>query len=271
MAIETERTEPAATFTPNRFLNRYKELLGTGPVPIEPFISPDYFERERKTIFRNCWLNVGRIEQIPRAGDFFTKELAVCDANIVVLRGRDGQIRAFHNVCQHRGNRLIWEESGNCGSHVSCRYHGWTYDTMGALAQATDAKNFWSLQPAAHHLATIAVDIWKGFIFINLQPTPDEPLREYLGEIADQLDDYPFEQLTTSFVYSVRERANWKIAATSQEEGYHVPYIHQQSHGRAIYSDNRGNYRSIDIELFGRHHRILTAPNLNFQPSAVEK
>jgi hypothetical protein len=64
--------------------------------------------------------------------------------------------------------------------------------------------------------------------------------------------------------YSVCERANWKIVATSQEEGYHVPYIHHQSHGRAIYSDNRGNYRSIDIQLFGRHQRILTSPNLNF-------
>jgi len=271
MAIEIESTESAAIFTPNRFLNRYAEQLGTGPVPIEPFISADYFERERQTIFKHCWLNIGRVEQIPRPGDFFTKELAVCDANVLVLRGRDGQLRAFHNVCQHRGNRLIWERSGNCRSRVSCRYHGWTYDTTGALVQATDVKNFWNLQPEAHHLAPIAIDTWKGFIFINLEPAPAEPLRKYLGEIADQLDDYPFEQLTTCFSYSVRERANWKIAATSQEEGYHVPYIHHQSHGRAIYSDARGNYRSLDIELFGRHHRILTAPNLNFQPSEVEK
>src|ERR1700678_1541571 len=104
MAIEIESTESAAIFTPNRFLNRYAEQLGTGPVPIEPFISADYFERERQTIFKHCWLNIGRVEQIPRPGDFFTKELAVCDANVLVLRGRDGQLRAFHNVCQHRGN-----------------------------------------------------------------------------------------------------------------------------------------------------------------------
>jgi len=271
MAIETDNPGTAAAYAPNRFLNRYHEQLGTGPVPIAPFIAPDYLLRERETIFKHCWLNVGRIEQIQNPGDFFTKELEACDTNILVLRATDRRLRAFHNVCQHRGNRLVWEPTGNCGTHLSCRYHGWSYDSSGALVLATDAENFWSLRPDEHHLAQIAVDTWQGFIFINLQPKPRESLREYLGPIADRLEDYPFEQLTTCFSYSVRERANWKIAATSQEEGYHVPYIHKQSHGRAIYFDKRGNYRSIDIELFGRHHRILTSPNLNFQPSAVEK
>jgi len=271
MANDIDKRAPATAYSPNRFLNRYRELLGTGPVPVEPFISTDYLARERETIFKRCWLNIGRVEQVLNPGDFFTKELEICNANVLVLRGRDGELRAFHNVCQHRGNRLIWEQNGNCGSHISCRYHGWSYDSTGALALATDPENFWSLQPEAHHLAPISVDTWKGFIFINLEAKPVEPLGEYLGPLADQLEDYPFEQLTTCFAYSVRERANWKITATSQEEGYHVPYIHHQSHGRAIYSDNRGNYRSIDIQLFGRHHRILTSPNLNFQPSAVEK
>lgn len=271
MATETDNLTPTTDYFPNRFLKRYREQLGTGPVPIEPFISAEYFLRERETIFKHCWLNIGRIEQIPNPGDFFTTELEVCEANVLVLRGPDGQLRAFHNVCQHRGNRLVWESTGNCGTHISCRYHGWSYDATGALALVTDAENFWSLRPEAHHLAPIAVDTWKGFIFINLQSRPSESLREYLGEMKTFLEGYPFDQLTTCFTYSVRERTNWKIAATSQEEGYHVPYIHHQSHGRAIYSDKRGNYRSVDIELFGRHHRILTAPNLNFQPSAVEK
>jgi phenylpropionate dioxygenase-like ring-hydroxylating dioxygenase large terminal subunit len=271
MAIQTRDKELSPNYSPNRFLQRYGRMVGTGPVPIEPFISAEYFARERQTIFKRCWLNIGRVEQVPKPGDFFTKDLEVCDANVLVLRGRDGEVRAFHNVCQHRGNRLIWEPNGNCKSHISCRYHGWSYDTTGALARASDAENFWELRPESHHLVPIATDTWKGFIFINLSQEPSETLRQYLGELADLLEDYPFERLTTCFAYSVRERANWKIAATSQEEGYHVPYIHRQSHGRAIYADRQGNYRSLDIQLIGRHHRILTGPNPDFQPSIVEK
>jgi phenylpropionate dioxygenase-like ring-hydroxylating dioxygenase large terminal subunit len=270
MAIHKQDPGLPPGYEPNRFLRRYADRLGTGPVPVEPFVSPGYFAREREAIFKRCWLNIGRVEQIPKSGDFFTKEVAVCNANVLVLRGRDGGIRAFHNVCQHRGNRLVWETKGNCKRHLTCRYHGWSYDTTGALASASDAENFWELRPEAHHLAPISVETWKGFIFINLMRVPDESLRDYLGDFARLLDDYPFEQQTAAFAYSVRERANWKIAATSQEEGYHVPYIHGQSHGRAIYSDRRGNYRSLDIQLSGRHHRIVTGPNPNFEPSRVE-
>src|SRR5579871_6704371 len=270
MAIQKQDPGLPPGYEPNRFLRRYADKLGTGPVPVEPFISPDYFARERETVFRRCWLNIGRVERIPKPGDFFAKELAVCNTNVLVVRGLDGEIRAFHNVCQHRGNRLIWETQGNCGRHLTCRYHGWSYDTGGAMVNATDAENFWALRPENYRLAPIAVDTWKGFIFINLAPEPEEPLRDYLGEFAEQLDDYPFEQLTATFAYSVRERANWKVAANAQEEGYHVPYIHGRSHGRAIYADRHGNYRSLDIQLSGRHHRLVTGPNPNFEPGVVE-
>ena len=87
------------------FVRQYPEL-GTGPLPIEPMVSPDYFELERERIFKKTWLNVGRVEDIPRNGDYIVKEIAILQTTLIVVRGDDGVIRAFHNVCRHRGNQV---------------------------------------------------------------------------------------------------------------------------------------------------------------------
>jgi phenylpropionate dioxygenase-like ring-hydroxylating dioxygenase large terminal subunit len=81
--------------------------LGTGPIPIEPCVSPAYFAQEREKIFTQFWLNVGRLEQIPQPGDYFVKDLPVCHTSVLVVRGRDGRVRAFHNMCLHRGNKVV--------------------------------------------------------------------------------------------------------------------------------------------------------------------
>jgi phenylpropionate dioxygenase-like ring-hydroxylating dioxygenase large terminal subunit len=105
--------------------------LGTRPVSYESSISPEFYELEREAIFKRAWLNVGRVEQLRRKGSFFTKELVVARTSLIVVRGMDDEIRAFHNVCRHRGNKLVWtddprdETSGTC-RQFACKYHGWT-------------------------------------------------------------------------------------------------------------------------------------------------
>ena len=84
--------------------------LGTGPVSYEDSISPEHYELERKAIFGRTWLNVGRVEQLPRSGSYFTKELDAAGTSVVVVRGPDGTIRSFHNMCRHRGNKLVWND-----------------------------------------------------------------------------------------------------------------------------------------------------------------
>ena len=84
--------------------------LGTGPVSYEDSISPEHYELEREAIFGRTWLNVGRVEQLPRAGSYFTKELDAAGTSVVVVRGIDGEVRAFHNICRHRGNKLVWND-----------------------------------------------------------------------------------------------------------------------------------------------------------------
>src|SRR4051794_26030208 len=93
---------PEGTWT-----EHYPEL-GTQPVSYDDSISAEFYEIERKAIFKRAWLNVGRIEQISKSGSYFTRELTVANASIVVVRDRDGTVRAFHNICRHRGNKLVW-------------------------------------------------------------------------------------------------------------------------------------------------------------------
>src|SRR5262249_3790045 len=84
--------------------------LGTAPVSYEDSISPEFYEREREAIFKRAWLNVGRVEQLPKSGSYFTKEIQVAKASIIVVRDADGRVRAFHNICRHRGNKLAWND-----------------------------------------------------------------------------------------------------------------------------------------------------------------
>ena len=112
--------------------------LGTGPISFRDSTSPEFYELEREAIFKRAWLNVGRVEELPRVGSYFTKEIAAAGASVIVVKGKDEQIRAFHNVCRHRGNKLVWndfpnEETKGACRQFTCKYHGWRYDLDGAL------------------------------------------------------------------------------------------------------------------------------------------
>src|SRR5271169_5456522 len=96
-----------------RWAKAYPDM-GDGPVSIEPCVSPAYFELEREKLFPHVWLNVGRVEEIPQPGDYVVKDLYAAQASVIVIRGKDQKIRAFHNMCSHRGNQVLWHECGNC-------------------------------------------------------------------------------------------------------------------------------------------------------------
>jgi phenylpropionate dioxygenase-like ring-hydroxylating dioxygenase large terminal subunit len=82
--------------------------LGTGPVDYSDSIDPAHYEAGREAIFKRTWLNVGRVERLPKTGSYFTRELTAAGTSVIAVRGKDGQIRAFHNICRHRGNKLVW-------------------------------------------------------------------------------------------------------------------------------------------------------------------
>ncbi|WP_329320880.1 aromatic ring-hydroxylating oxygenase subunit alpha [Streptomyces sp. NBC_01262] len=206
--------------------------LGTGPVNYEDSVDPAYYEAERAAIFKKTWLNVGRVESLPKAGSYFTKELPVADTSLILVRGRDKEIRAFHNVCRHRGNKLVWndfpqeEVKGTC-RQFTCKYHAWRYDLEGKLTYIQQEGEFFGIDKGDYGLASVRCEVWEGFIFINLDQDA-VPLTEYLGEMAKGVEGYPFHEMTEVFSYKAEVGSNWKLFIDAFAEFYHAPVLHQK-------------------------------------------
>ena len=186
--------------------------LGTEPMYYEDSISPEFFELEREAVFKRAWLNVGRVEQLPRNGSYFTKELAVAKTSVVVVRGKDGQIRAFHNMCRHRGNKLVWndypkEETSGIARQFVCKYHGWRYDLDGACSFVQQEQEFFDLDKADYGLVPVHCDVWAGFIFVNLAKEPEQSLRDFLGPMVTKLENYPSPRRASASSTAPRSRA----------------------------------------------------------------
>lgn len=243
--------------------------LGTGPVPIAPYLSNDYFERERERIFRRVWLNVGRVEEIPRVGDYFIRALPVCSTSIIVARGKDGVIRSFHNMCSHRGN-TVTRSCGGSAQRFVCGFHGWTYDLKGDLIYAPDEDRFFDLRKSEYGLTPIATDTWEDFIFVNVDPAPETSLAEHMGQLGEQIAGYPFGQMSLSGTYRAEVKVNWKIALNGFQEGYHVPFLHKRSAGRAYKGDRDRCIHALDFKTYPLHRAASFPGNPSYKPTPVE-
>lgn len=243
--------------------------LGTEPVSSEPFLSENYFEAERTAVFRENWLNVGRVEDVPRVGDFFVKDIDVCEASVLIVRGQDGTINAFHNVCRHRANKIAWGEKGTCQS-FSCRYHGWNYGLDGKLKFVPDNDRFYGLDKESNGLVRVTVDTWNGFIFINLSEAPASTLVEYLGELVERLSDFPFSELTTMYCYRMVINANWKTAIYAFNEPYHLSFVHKDTGGTSLVGKENRFGRAAWVGLGERHQTISVYGNPNHKMKPVE-
>jgi phenylpropionate dioxygenase-like ring-hydroxylating dioxygenase large terminal subunit len=235
--------------------------LDTAPRSYDDSTSPEFFERERDAIFRRTWLNVGRVEQLPRNGAYFTKELDAARTSIVVVRDMAGEIRAFHNMCRHRGNKLVWndypkeEVSGAC-RQFTCKYHGWRYDLEGALTFVQQESEFFDLDKADFGLAPVKVDVWEGFVFVNLDPDAG-PLRDFMGRLGAGLEGYRFDLMTQKHTYRAEIGANWKLFIDAFMEFYHAPVLHSK---QATDEESRKlqgyGYEALHYDVDGPHAMV---------------
>ena len=209
--------------------------IGTGLISYEHAISPRSFELEREAIFRRCWINVGRDLRLPRVGSYFTREIDILKTSLIVVRGKDEAIRAFHNVCPHRGNKLVWEghpgeeKSGRAMAFI-CKYHGLGFGLDGRMEVLRDPDNWFGTQGCDLHLVEVPLEFWNGYIFANFTPGgPEQSLREYLGEhMWAALDDIPVE-LYTQHVYGKGEiNSNWKTLHDAFSEAWHGSVLHSE-------------------------------------------
>ncbi len=236
--------------------------LGTGPVSYEDSISPEHYELERDAIFRRTWLNVGRVEQLPRKGSYFTRELDAARTSVVVVRGTDDEIRAFHNICRHRGNKLVWndypaeETNGTC-RQFTCKYHGWRYDLEGALTFVQQEGEFFDLDKADYGLVPVQTEVWEGFVFVNLDPANTQSAADYLGVLGAGLVGYPFGEMTQVHKYRAEVGSNWKLFIDAFAEFYHAPVLHAK---QATDEESRKlqgyGFEALAYELDGPHGMV---------------
>jgi phenylpropionate dioxygenase-like ring-hydroxylating dioxygenase large terminal subunit len=242
---------------------RHYPELGTGPISFDDCVSPEFYELEREAIFTRAWLNVGRVEELPKVGSYFTKNIEIANASIIIVRDRDDCARAFHNMCRHRGNRLLWSEDpreetqGFCRQFV-CKYHGWRYGLDGALTFIQQESEFFDVDKDANGLAPVHCEVWNGFVFVNLDREPRQTLREFLGPMLTALDDYPFGTLTEHYDFEAHNNSNWKLFADAFQEYYHVPSLHSQQIPPAVRRPNM-TVECAHFQLDGPHRVVSTA------------
>lgn len=253
--------------TRHRWAQMYPQV-GTGPIETLHCVNRQSFENERDKIFKQVWLMVGRAEEIAKAGDYKVKRLDFANTSAIIIRGKDNRIRAFHNVCSHRGNKLVVEQGNETfGSSraavVSCRFHGWTFDATGRLLSVPKEDNFYPcFDKKDNGLTSIHCEVWAGFIFINLAAEPSQTLTEFLGEYGEIFGDYPYEQMPRAFTYTTELRCNWKIAVDAFAEAYHVDTIHSGTFpGAKAYFE--------DIRLFRDHRIAALCATFTLPPTAT--
>ncbi len=236
--------------------------LDTSPVSYEDSISPEHYELERDAIFRRTWLNVGRVEQLPRKGSYFTKELDAARTSVVIVRDTDGEVRAYHNICRHRGNKLVWndfpaeETAGTC-RQFTCKYHGWRYGLAGDLTFVQQESEFFDLDKSKFGLAPVRAEVWEGFIFVNLDSSDSTPLAEYLGGLGAGLAGYPFHEMTQVTKFRAEVGANWKLFIDAFAEFYHAPVLHAK---QAVAEESRKlssyGYEALSYQIDGPHSMV---------------
>jgi len=247
----------------------HDQYLGLEPVPVAPAISRDYFDLESERIFRRVWLNVGELSQLSQKGSYFVRDVPNTGASVIVTRDSHGEIRAFHNVCMHRGNRLVRAQRGRRLRFV-CDYHGWAYDQAGRLINVPDEDQFPCLDKSESGLKPAAVDCWNGFVFANLDREPAQTLPEFLDGLYTALDGFPFEEAQLAGRYVARVKANWKVCMDIGSEGYHVAYVHRSSAPESHVSQDNPQGHLPKVRLFGAHRSTAFRANPGHQPTPAE-
>ena len=202
-------------------------LTETAP-RLAPALEPRFYrdpaitELEEERIFNRSWQLVTHVSRIPKPGDYITGRAG--SQPVLVLRDEEGTLRAFRNVCRHRGSRLL-NGSGQCGKAIRCLYHGWTYRTDGQLIGVPEGRSIAGLDKGKLGLFPARVETLCGLVFVNLD-IHAEPLADQVAGLPERLEPYGIDRLDPYGEWHNTQPANWKIVIDNYNEGYHVPIAH---------------------------------------------
>jgi phenylpropionate dioxygenase-like ring-hydroxylating dioxygenase large terminal subunit len=245
MSESVESLSYAERFIREIFPRQYK----SGALTSGRYTSTEFANKEWENVFAATWQVAGRDKEIPLPGDYITFELG--RESFLIVRQSDGAIRAFYNVCQHRGNRLVQNHEGSQSS-FTCPYHSWRWAIDGALLSVQDEADFSQGSPCGRvRLAGVRCEVFKSFIFINMDQNCVD-LRTYLGPIWDQWQPYPVEQMVRVQALTVKLPSNWKGLIDNFSEVYHFATVH------APYLEFlEDDFRDISCDLFDEGHTVM--------------
>jgi len=206
-------------------------------------------ELERERVFGRNWIAVGRADQVAAAGQFFTVELA--GEPLVLVRGNDGALRAFFNVCRHHAAAVATVPCGTA-QHLRCPYHGWTYGLDGSLKGAPEFAGVCNFDRDANGLIPVRVAVWEQFVFVTICDQAP-PLPEFLGDLPERVAPLGLGNIHFFQRQTYTLRCNWKVYVDNYlDGGYHVPHLHKGLNSVL-------DYKEYTIEN-GRHYCLQSSP-----------
>ncbi len=244
---DTFRSDTVAPPAP--LMDQRYQFLGDDPIPATRYTCPDFAQRETEAVWARTWQWVCREEHIPDAGDNYVYDIG--PFSIVVVRGEDGAIRAFHNRCTHRGTRLIGAEGSGYSQGLACPFHGWRWQLDGSLDSLPGSWDFPHVTADSHSLEPVACDSWSGFIFVNLD-ADCTPLEQYLGVMVGHFEQFPIRERRIAAHVTKRLPANWKSAQEAFMEAYHNFETHDAPNG------GNTQYDILDTHVSRFMHNIGT-------------
>ena len=239
MAYETARTAPPQGFPK------------LPDIPAARYINSDFLALEKERLWKRAWLYAGHADQLANPGTWFLTRNT--GSPILVVRDLDGTIRAFYNTCQHRGAPLVAETSGE-GRGFVCPYHGWSYKLDGSLIAVRDRRDFVDLDFTCRSLVAVRCETLGQLIFVNEDPEAGA-LREHLGPMANELDQYQLDRLKFVDSRSYEVQSNVKVLLDAFLEVYHLKSVHQSTVDRFL--DHRGMF----VTLWPHGHSRMITPN----------
>jgi phenylpropionate dioxygenase-like ring-hydroxylating dioxygenase large terminal subunit len=242
--------------------------------------SPALLELEKEHVFRNHWQIIGHVSDVPEPGDYLTMD--VVGERALVVRGKDGVVRGFHNLCRHRGSRVVADSQGSCKGALVCPFHGWVYNLDGTLRGAARPQTFPELDKVEFGLKPIDLEVWMGFIFIRFRHGPQPSVAELMGSIEAEISHYRIGEMVPSWgIWTQTSQVNWKSVRDVDNEGYHVamahpalqdlygatyydePFIHGVSRSWATYNPHAGRRWSV-------RNYVRIAPKPDFLPEELK-
>lgn len=243
--------------------------------------SEAFLKLELEGMFRNHWQIACHVSDLPEPGNYVS--LDAFGERALILRGKDGKVRAFHNICRHRGSRLVSDEKGTCRNALVCPFHGWVYNLDGTLRGAARPRSFPDLDKHEFGLIAMDTEVWMGFVFIRFHQGPQPPVHELMAPFKAEMAPYGMaDMIPAGEIWEQTSPVNWKSVRDVDNEGYHVAMAHpalQDLYGPTYYDEpfvngvcrSHATYDEREGRRWSVRHYLKLTPDAEHLPAKQRK